>query len=278
MADECLIDIEVGEDSPVAVTVGEDSAVNVSVGESSAVAVTLGESSGINVSVGEDTPINVSVSADGVVVVIGESDPIDVEIQEVVDVEEFLQTVEEFAARPRPVQRKLVAWTTAINVAGTTPVEMPTALVCWPFFRDSGFLDFFIGGVHANMNSTTITLELLMGPANNLVTVATYTSPAINVAGTAGSFQWEARFLLKSQGPVSHNFSGLFTWNDPAGRQTDPIIGRVVASGAYTGFGDPNNGDHGDVEARLQVSMSASGPTMNVRNVSIFLVGERSGA
>ena len=181
----------------------------------------------------------------------------------------FLDGLEREAERTRRDLKRLAAYTTTINVPDTTPVEFPTGLVVYPSMRDTGFVEITLGGAHANMNGATVTIALYMGPFGNLVNVANFTSPAINVSSGVGNFQFEFFLRVKSQGPNSHNYAGQFVWNDPAGVQVSPVIGRLVTSGAYTGFGDVANGDNGDVEVRVDVSISASGPTFNVRNYLI---------
>lgn len=271
---DCDIDIEVGDASPVDVSVATATGVDVSVATATAIDVSVGEAVPIAIVVGDSISVSVGVSDNPINIVVGAANGVSVELMEVADVDEMLQTMEAFAARSRPVVRKLAVWSASINVPGTSNVEMPTGLVVYPLFRDSGFIDFLIGGAHANLNSHTLTFTLLIGPMGSLSTAVTYTTPAINAGGAAGSFQWEARFVVKSQGPSSQNVSGVFTWNDTAGKHSDPIIGRITTAN----FGNPANGDNGDVEVRLEVSMSGSGPTLNVRNGAYLLNAERSGS
>lgn len=185
----------------------------------------------------------------------------------------FLDTLDLRARREQRDIVKLAAYTTATNIPGTSPVELPTGLVVYPSFRDTGLIEISVGAAHANMNGATLSLALMMGPAGGLVNVANFTTPAINPTSGAGSFQLEFFLRIRSRGPGAHNYAGQFQWNDPGGSQWSPIVGRIVTSGAYTGFGDPNNGDHGDVEIRLDASLSGSGPTFNM---SGYLIEQHS--
>lgn len=182
--------------------------------------------------------------------------------------------LETLALRAERAQRDLItlaAYSTAINVPGTSPVELPTGLVVYPSFRDKGMIEITCSVAHANMNGASLTFALMMGPAGGLANVANWTTPAINVAAGGGNFQIDFSVRIKSQGPGSHGIGGWFSWNDSSGTAPlSPIIGRLTSpNGAYTGFADPTNGDHGDVEIRLDAYLSASGPTLNVRNYLI---------
>lgn len=181
----------------------------------------------------------------------------------------FIASIERAAERARRDVKKLAAYTTSINIPDASAVELPTGLIVYPSFRDTGLIEITLGGAHANMNGATLTLALMLGPSGALVNVANFTTPVINPTSGVGNFQLEFSLRLKSQGPTSHNYSGEFRWNDPGGVSTSPIIGRIVTSGTYTGFADPANGDNGDVEVRIDAYLSASGPTFNVRNYLI---------
>lgn len=275
MADECLLDITIGESTSIDVTVATASGVDVTVADSTAIAVTVATATGITSTVGSDSPVVITVSDDAIVIVVGQAIGVDVEVLEFPDLEEIIQTFEEFAARPRSVVRKLAANTASIAIHTTAPanVELPTGLVVYPTFRDSGYIELTCGGAHANVGPNTISFYLYGGPYGSTALLATFTTAALAVG--VGNFQIEFRMTLKSQGPSSQNYAARIVYNEPGGGavQTLDFIGRLTS----LDFGNAANGDGGDVELRLESSVSGVGTTFNVRNMTIMQFAERSG-
>lgn len=267
----CALQVDVRPIPPIVAGVGNTAPAIVSgVGATAPpiVASARAIASGITGTVGARPAIDASVLARPAITVdVGARPPIVVEVGGCMS--SFLDTLELRAARAQRDVVKLAAYTTAINVPGVTPVELPTGLVIYPSFRDTGLIEISVGAAHANMNGATLTLALMMGPAGALVNVANFTTPAINPASSAGNFQLEFMLRVRSRGPQALNYGGWFQWNDASGPQQSPIVGRITTAN----FGNPANGDNGDVEVRLDASLSTSGPTLNL---SGYLIEQHS--
>lgn len=272
---DCDIVAELTPVAAIGAALGTPATITAALAVPSAITAGLGTPQAITAALGAPGAISAALAAPGAITA-SLAEVLGIEASLGDDMQPYLFGIERAAERARRDVKKLAAYTTSVNVPGTSLVEMPTGLVLYPSFRDTGFLEINLGGAHANMNGETVTIALMLGPAGSLAQVATITSPPINPTSAVGNFQFEFFLRLKSQGPTSHNFSGYFAWNDASGPQLSPIIGRLVTTGAYTGFGDPGNGDEGDVEVRVDVSLSASGPTLNVRNYVIEQHSPRS--
>lgn len=274
---DCDIVAELTPVAAIGAALGTPATITAALAVPSAITAGLGTPQAITAALGAPGAISAALAAPGAITA-SLAEVLGIEASLGDDMQPYLFGIERAAERARRDVKKLAAYTTsiALHTTAPNPVELPTGLVLYPSFRDTGLLDIRLGGAHANMNGATVTLALYLGPFGNLVNVANFTSPAINPTSAVGNFQLEFQLVIKSQGPTSHNYSGAWIWNDGSGVNTSPIIGRLVTSGLYTGFGDPSNGDGGDVEVRLDGSISTTGPTFNVRNYLIEQHGPRA--
>lgn len=240
--------------SAITASAAAPSAITASVGTVAAITASVAAPAAITAAVGSVAAITAGLTA---------VQALEAELE--VDVQTALDSMQQ-AARQREDVTKLASTsaTIAVHTASPAAVELPTGLVLYPSFRDSGFLTFDVAAAHANMSGATVNVALVysvFGGASNVV--ANFTSPVFPAG--AGPFTWQFAMKLLAQGPTSEAYIALMTWSDPTGQYQQPFSGRTN-SGI---FGDPANGDNGDAEVRLEISVSSGAVTFNVRHVSI---------
>lgn len=187
----------------------------------------------------------------------------------------WLAGIETGAGVERDDSIKLAAYNGAIGLGSSAPnfVELPTGLIAYPSFVDSGYLEFTLGAAFTP-NGQFVEVVVKLGPANALVTIGTFTSPTFPVNAFAS--QWEFTIRIKNHGPTQGNYAARMLWTDGASATTTNP-GKIDYVNRTFGFNfqDPAT-DQGDVEIRAEARVSGSG-AFTIRNYAINQFCVRSG-
>lgn len=169
--------------------------------------------------------------------------------------------------------KKLAASTDFIDVGGVAPatVELPTGLITYPSFTNSGYIEMTMGAAHVP-NSETVTVVVKVGPGGGtFTTVGTFACSAFPANAIVS--QWEFFLRLKNHGPSQANYTARMVWNEGTG-----ITKTLDFSNRAFGFNFQNPAtDNGDMEIRAEISCNG-GASFAVRNYFIGQFGGRSGA
>ena len=276
MANDCLLEVDVGLPATVTADVLSSTTITADIASPSTITADVSIPTTVTADILSATTITADILQSTTIdVAIVQPSTITVQVLDMSTVSEaLLNSIEEGAQREHRDAKKLTAWTTSINIPNATPVELPSGLVSYPTFRDSGYIEITCGAAHANMNGGTVSFDLRVGPSGSPLTVATFTSAAFGAG--AGNFQFEFLIRIKSQGQTSQNYFARMVYNEPGPlTTTKDFIGRITT----LDFGNVSNGDNGDVEIRLDAYLpGGAGPTFNVRNMNIMQFAGRSGS
>lgn len=188
------------------------------------------------------------------------------------DVDPWAASLELGSRRGIRDARKLASSAAAFAVGNTpgTYLELPTGLIVYPSFADSGEIELKISGGFTS-NGQTCTVDIKVGSAGALATVASFVSPVFTASGTPNC-RWDFYCRLAPLGPNQLNIIAKMTWSHGATMLDNQYIS--LASGVN--FQNPSV-DQGDVEIRAECKTTGAG-IFTIRQYLIMQYGERSGS
>lgn len=195
---------------------------------------------------------------------------------EIEGVDLWSKSIEVGSRRPSDDVITLAAWATAIDIGGAAPnfVELPSALIPYPSFVDSGFLALTLSAAHV-ANGQTVSVRVIISQAGGgSVTIGPLTTTALTAGGVAVQFDFS--MTLKNHGPTQAQYVARMVWTDAGGGLANTkamdFTNRVVS----LPFQNPSV-DQGDVEIRMEMAVS-SAATFTCRGGIIEQRGARAGS